>query len=339
MYRYFRFLRDGIAKVLYFHNNPNIFINFLYLCPIKIKGHNGMACRFILYKRMDIGLLSKMVKELILTNDSVLLPGLGSFMTDIVPSAFSDKGYTINPPYRRLFFRPNKEGNDILADFYADSNKIDRESSSRIINDFLNDIRMVLKEKKTVVFPGLGRLRSTRENNFFFVPDEDLDIYPSGFGLEPVSLKSHEASSQEVAAAVEDLKSIMTSPSNNDETDASSGTGLAVVDDLDNDYAVDEVSDADVAKVDVPEKEGVTKCENKSEVEVESSTLQTISADKEAITLKRKNKIWKTVLYVLLILLCVAAVFLIVFMVLANIAPDFIDSILYTPDELRIINY
>ena len=47
---------------------------------------------------MDIDLLSKIVKELILDNDEVALPGIGSFIAEIVPSVFSDKGYTINPP-------------------------------------------------------------------------------------------------------------------------------------------------------------------------------------------------------------------------------------------------
>ena len=41
---------------------------------------------------MDIDLLSKMVKELILDNDKVVLPGLGCFVAEIVPSTFSDKG-------------------------------------------------------------------------------------------------------------------------------------------------------------------------------------------------------------------------------------------------------
>ena len=53
---------------------------------------------------MDIDLLAKMVRETILDHDAVTLPGIGSFMAEIVPSSFSDKGYTINPPYRRLFF-------------------------------------------------------------------------------------------------------------------------------------------------------------------------------------------------------------------------------------------
>ena len=41
----------------------------------------------------------------------------------------------------------------------------------------------------------------------------------------------------------------------------------------------------------------------------------------------------------LIILISVAIVALVAFMVLARVAPDFIDTLLYTPDELRIINY
>ena len=60
---------------------------------------------------MDIDLLSKMVKELILDNDKVVLPGLGTFVAKVVPSTFSDKGYTINPPYRKLYFRSEYTNN------------------------------------------------------------------------------------------------------------------------------------------------------------------------------------------------------------------------------------
>ena len=156
--------------------------------------------------------MSKMVKELILDNDRVVLPGLGSFVAEIVPSTFSDRGYTINPPYRRLFFRSKPDEGDMLISFYAESNGVEPDLAERIIRDFIGELKSVLHSKKTVVFPGLGRLRATKENNIFFVADEDLDIYPAGFGLEPISLKTHEETRQEVTAAVESLKEIMEEP-------------------------------------------------------------------------------------------------------------------------------
>lgn len=160
---------------------------------------------------MDIDLLSKMVRELILDNDKVFLPGLGAFVAEVVPSSFSDKGYTVNPPYRRLSFRTKAEPDSLLADLYAASNGVDAEVSERIVGTFTSEMREVLKSKKVVVFPGLGRLRATKENNFFFVADEDLDIYPEGFGLEPVSLKSHQdvRSPMQMSAMMDDLKSIL----------------------------------------------------------------------------------------------------------------------------------
>ena len=158
---------------------------------------------------MDIDLLSKMVKELILDNDKVVLPGLGCFTAEIIPASFSDKGYTINPPYRRLSFRSMPDEGHLLTQLYARSNNIELQMADRIVREFIAELKSVLFARKTVVFPGLGRLRATRENNVFFVADENLDIYPSGFGLEPVSLKNHQESREEVAAAMQNLASIL----------------------------------------------------------------------------------------------------------------------------------
>lgn len=138
---------------------------------------------------MDIDLLSRIVKELITDHDKVGLPGLGTFVAEVVPASFSDKGYTINPPYRRLSFHPDNTEADLLVKFYSDSNHVPLEVSRVYITEFLSELKQVLIQRKTVIFPGLGRLRATKENNFFFVPDEDLDIYPDGFGLQPVSMK------------------------------------------------------------------------------------------------------------------------------------------------------
>lgn len=160
---------------------------------------------------MDIDLLSKMVKELILDNDKVVLPGLGCFVAETVPAYFSDKGYTINPPYRKLYFRARPDEGDALVRFYARSNDVSYEVAEKIIKDFVAELKSVLHVKKAVVFPGLGRLRATKENNIFFIADEDLDIYPEGFGLEPISLKTHQETSEEVSAAVVGLKSVLES--------------------------------------------------------------------------------------------------------------------------------
>ncbi len=204
---------------------------------------------------MDIDLLSKMVKELILDKDEVSLPGVGTFVAEMVPSVFSDKGYTINPPYKRLSFRQKGTGDDsLLIGFYAKCNNLDIETASRIIREFLHEMRHVLETRKSIVFPGLGKLRATRENYFFFVADEDLDIYPEGFGLEPISLKTHEETPAEVSATMAALRGIL-----NPEETAAGEVNVNVAPDSVHDFVTSEANAA--VKINIPVREVLVSVE------------------------------------------------------------------------------
>ena len=79
---------------------------------------------------MDIDLLSKMVKEVVMDHDSVTLPGLGSFVAELVPATFADRGYTILPPYRRLYFSPKQGEDRLLAQLYAKSNRGSKKAAN-----------------------------------------------------------------------------------------------------------------------------------------------------------------------------------------------------------------
>lgn len=395
---------------------------------------------------MDIDLLSKMVKELILDNDEVSLPGVGSFVAELVPSSFSDKGYTINPPYKRLSFRKKADASDnVLIDFYAKSNNVDKETASKIVIDFLSEMQKVLELRKSIVFPGLGKLRATKENIFFFVADEDLDIYPEGFGLEPISLKTHEETPAEVSATIAALQDIL----NPEETESQSGSGeqpeaefgseepsdavsgpedapevtgegqpeslleaevesdnelqpeqQATVEESDhqseNESQHDEESEQETAQhveasssEDAPEvtgdgqlessheaenesdsepqpeqqataEESDHQSENESqseaEVEQENEPQQEPESDNEpdmpveqnnsnepeqprTEPAKKSRKGWKALIWTAVAIAALAVTFIVGFVILAHIAPDFIDSILYTQEELEIINH
>lgn len=394
---------------------------------------------------MDIDLLSKMVKELILDNDEVSLPGVGSFVAELVPSSFSDKGYTINPPYKRLSFRKKADASDnVLIDFYAKSNNVDKETASKIVIDFLSEMQKVLELRKSIVFPGLGKLRATKENIFFFVADEDLDIYPEGFGLEPISLKTHEETPAEVSATIAALQDIL----NPEETEGQSGsseqpeaesgseepseavfgpedapevTGDGQPDSSleaeaesdnelqpgqqataeesghqsENESQHDEESEQETVQhvevsssEDAPEvtgggqpessleaevesdgklqpeqqttaEESDHQSENESQSEVESEQenepQQKPESDNEPDVpveqnnsnepeqprtepAKKSRKGWKALIWTAVAIAALAVTFIVGFVILAHIAQDFIDSILYTQEELEIIN-
>lgn len=213
-----------------------------------------------------------MVKELILDKDEVSLPGVGTFVAEMVPSVFSDKGYTINPPYKRLSFRQKGTGDDsLLIDFYAKCNNLDVETASRIIREFLHEMRHVLETRKSIVFPGLGKLRATRENYFFFVADEDLDIYPEGFGLEPISLKTHEETPAEVSATMAALRGIL-----NPEETAAGEVNVNVAPDSVHDFVTSEANAA--VKINIPVREVPVSEEALKDVTTEASSVQFAAA-------------------------------------------------------------
>ena len=296
---------------------------------------------------MDIDLLSKMVKELILDNDRVVLPGLGCFVAEMVPATFSDKGYTINPPYRRLSFRARPDMGDELIDFYVEANGLDREVACRILGEFIRELRQIIFSKKVVVLPGLGRLRATKENNLFFIPDEDLDIYPAGLGLEPISLKSHVETPQEVSAAISGLKSIMAEVADGVKADDAAAeeevaeeVAEETVEEVVDEVAEEEVLAEDEAEVVEPEvAEEETAEEDKVSEEDTEEEIEEKVEDTEVPVEKPKRSAGRKVLIALGVLLAVAALLLGAYVGLSRLNPEIFDSILYSAEELEILNY
>lgn len=321
---------------------------------------------------MDIELLSKMIGELVRDRSEVGLPGLGSFVSEFMPASFSDRGYTINPPYKRVTFVPGQAEDDSLVKLYAQSNDIDEDQSRAILLHFLEETKKVLIDKKTVVFPGLGRLRATRQNNFFFITDESLDIYPEGFGLLPISLKNQEETAVELHHVVESLADILVVPVEPEPVEpvseavpasepvepeeASALEPVPVEPEPTSAEAVEpatEVSpETQPAEQEVAEDPGTLEAEpevqtiDQEEVPYEETEATqeepSISVSKQKYAkpeTKRRRRVSKWVWLTPLLLIGLAALALAVFMILAQAAPDFLDTILYTPEELRIINY
>ena len=304
---------------------------------------------------MDIDLLSEMIKELLLDNDEVTLPGLGMFVTGIVPATFSDKGYTILPPYRKLSFRQRTGTDGALVRFYAESNGTEPEMAEQILLDFAESIKRALKTRKSVTFPGLGRLRATKENAWFFIPDEDLDIYPYGIGLEPVSLKTHEETPEELSAAVAGLRSLVETPAEEPER----GTASPQAAETQPEPETAETRTTPAAAEAQPEPEPAEPAQEPELVEpapvepapadpeqeapvTETDPIRPATDGKEWVplsTLNKKRSPWKRIGIAAGILAAAAVLLLVAFLVTARLAPDFTDRLLYTPEELEIIHY
>ena len=326
---------------------------------------------------MDIDLLSKMVKELILVNDRVTLPGVGAFVAEMVPASFTDRGYTINPPYRRLVFRQgvSQEKDHLLADMYASANNIDREMAEKLLREFLKGMVEELRKRKMLVFTGLGRLRATRENNFFFICDENLDIFPEGMGLEAVSLKSHskpkELDFSEVDAVVnsaaespaEPAAESPAEPSAESPAEPSAESPAEPVAESPAEPAAESPAEPAAESPAEPPAESPAEppadspAESPAEPAAESPAEPAAHSPAESPAEPRwwlgetepeeedeqHASIWKKGWFVAVFSICclllLAALAFALFLLLARTQPELIDSLLYTEEELEILNH
>ena len=294
---------------------------------------------------MDIDLLSKMVKELILVNDRVTLPGVGAFVAEMVPASFTDRGYTINPPYRRLVFRQgvSQEKDHLLADMYASANNIDREMAEKLLREFLKGMVEELRKRKMLVFTGLGRLRATRENNFFFICDENLDIFPEGMGLEAVSLKSHSKPKELDFSEVDAVVNSPAEPSAESPAEPSAESPAEPATESPAEPSAESSAELSAEPSAEPAAESPTEPAAESPAESPAEPRWWLGETEPEEEDEQHASIWKKGWFVAVFSICclllLAALAFALFLLLARTQPELIDSLLYTEEELEILNH
>ena len=300
---------------------------------------------------LDIQQLSTMVRDLVLQQAQVVVPGLGVFCAELVPASFSDRGYTLNPPYRKLSFEA--EGPSAVPR-QEDSRYLVKAEAAEL-QQCIASLRSELQSSKCVELPLLGKLRLTTSGELYFSADPDLDIYPDAFGLHPVSMKNHDPQISEAALSALDIDTPMIEPTPQPESaqpapqseapqapapqPAPEATALEqpaspAAEASPQTPAPEQPAAEQPAgpapeapkRVDEPAVEPQAPAEAPQTSIPEENTMQEDTA-------KKKHPALKVIGIVILVLMLA----MIAFRLLALIAPDFIDSILYTEEELRLL--
>lgn len=257
---------------------------------------------------MEINSLSALVLRLIVSRDSLVLPGEGTFVATLFPASFSDKGYTINPPYRELSFVPDPNVSDeVLYRAWAEQNSIDEQEAKTEVDKCLQAIADDLRRERVVKFDGLGKLRMTAEGEVFFVTDPEAQIYPEAFGLEPVYLKNRDLQKGREVKPASAEESI--------EEEVNPIIELASV-------------EKPASTVLQAESNGPAPVETPAEPAEKPVEESSDHAEEEG-----GGKSWIAVVVLVVIIVILLAV--IALRLLGTYAPDFIDRLLYSPDEFK----
>jgi hypothetical protein len=158
------------------------------------------------------------------------------------------------------------------------------------------------------------------------VADEDLDIYPEGLGLAPLSLKTHVETPEEVATAVAGLAELI------EEIPGQAGNE-------EEEPETEPVPEPVEGPVEEPVEEIPDQVGNDEEEPVgndeEEQVAEEISPRAALGRNDKSRKFWRVVL----IVLCVLVGLLLIFVLLNRLAPGLLDPLLYSKEELQILRY
>ena len=249
---------------------------------------------------MTIESFTSCLEEFIMEHDRLLVPGLGSFTAGLQAATISDNGFTINPPYRKLEF------------IYGEDLGIGENEQY----DYLYSIKekMDLEKVREELAEIISEIKREVEANSLVELPGLGKLRSLGDGhLFFVMDKDAQIYPEGFALSSVSLKNRV--------------SGIP-----------------EVVAAQKPVEEPVAATEGHNEAETSETAETTVTAEeavskeqKVADGLARKKKRMPVVVKVILWLLGIALLLLAGFMALAYFCPDFIDTLLYSPDEIELL--
>ena len=247
---------------------------------------------------MTIESFTSCLEEFIMEHDRLLVPGLGSFTAGLQAATISDNGFTINPPYRKLEF------------IYGEDLGIGENEQY----DYLYSIKekMDLEKVREELAEIISEIKREVEANSLVELPGLGKLRSLGDGhLFFVMDKDAQIYPEGFALSSVSLKNRV--------------SGIP-----------------EVVAAPKPVEQPVAATEGHNEAEA-SETAEPSEPAEEAVSKEQKvadglaRKKMPVVVKVILWLLGIALLLLAGFMALAYFCPDFIDTLLYSPDEIELL--
>lgn len=128
--------------------------------------------------------LERHIEVLLLSNDCVIVPGLGGFVAHHVQAQYDERDHSFIPPTRTLGFNPQLVINDsLLVQSYIDTFDISYPEALNRIEQEVKTIKGYLSEKGEFEFHGLGQLAYNHEGKLQFQPYSSGILSPNLYGL------------------------------------------------------------------------------------------------------------------------------------------------------------
>ena len=130
------------------------------------------------------------IKELLFTNQGVVIPGLGGFVSEYEPAAFDVSENKFLPPSKKITFNSDYSFQDsLLIQFISKKENLDGENAKKLLDDFVKEVKSILKKGEKVDFPEIGTLSQKAKGEIQFIQSSESNLLTDSYGLKSIKTK------------------------------------------------------------------------------------------------------------------------------------------------------
>ena len=134
--------------------------------------------------------LDRHIEILLLSNDCVIVPDLGGFMTHHVEAHYDEGDQLFLPPLRTLGYNPQLTMNDsLLAQSYVEAYDLSYPEALRRIEDEVNELKQHIENEGSYELNDIGTLSVNEDGKYLFTPCEAGILTPTLYGLSSFEMK------------------------------------------------------------------------------------------------------------------------------------------------------
>jgi len=124
------------------------------------------------------------ISKLLYHHDCVVVPGFGGFVTNYAPAKIHPVNHTFYPPSKSILFNSKLTQNDgLLQHNIAISEKIPYEEAKRMVENFVWECKLKLKQGESIILDKIGTISKDIEGSLLFDPDKSVNYLEDSYGL------------------------------------------------------------------------------------------------------------------------------------------------------------
>ncbi len=141
------------------------------------------------YKLINMN-LGNYIRALLPEHDTVVIPGMGAFVSTYKPAQVDEQSGKMLPPSKEVSFEPKIKNNDgLLAGKIAEDEGIPFTEAYRVLESEREEMLYKLDKGEQVTLENMGELSYNQKQEIQFTSAGRNFLLLDAYGLEPISLK------------------------------------------------------------------------------------------------------------------------------------------------------